>query len=204
MEEFVPPDIMTMLSQQIGGTVVAPKSNRGSPLNKSRQKHRHSGSSEDGQEYIDLLKNVYQDQHALNHAQKEKIAMKVLKGEYNVSEKFEPVNKDNQKRRYDPFPHQAHSNAIRSRHQLTHRMFEVTSQPVSFQSSDPAVKKTVAICRNKVTLCQDKHIHGMMCGINCATNMFAISVLSGSGVMCHFSIRSSAAAHSTSFPREEN
>lgn len=175
MEEYVPPNILAMLSPQEGGTEgttvngdrrgmerrdAAPNSNRGSPLNKSRHRHRHSGSSEDGHEYVDLLKNIYKDHHALNHAQKEKIAKSVLKGEYNVSQKYEPVGTESSNtKRYDPFPHQAHSCAIRSRHQLNHRMFELTSQPVSFQSANPADKKTLAITRNKVTSYMSLYVH---------------------------------------------
>jgi hypothetical protein len=150
MEEFVPPDILAMLAPQVEVDAEAERRTRNEPHAEYNSQgapldnFRHTGS-EDGDEYVDLLKNVYQDQHALNYAQKEKVATKILKGEYNISQKYEPASGQNGQ--YDPFQHQAHSNAVMRRHQLNHSFINLTSGPVSF--ADPAAKKAAALSRNK-------------------------------------------------------
>jgi hypothetical protein len=146
MEEFVPPDVLAMLQPRIDPETAAGVS---SPHHRadSSPSIRYNDASEESEGYVDLLKNVYQDQHALNYAQKEHVATKVLKGEYKVSQKYESAGTDSHQ--YDPFQHQAHSNANLRRHKLNHRMFELTSRPAAFHAADPVVKKAAAFSRNK-------------------------------------------------------
>lgn len=111
---------------------------------------RHSSGEGGADDYGDILNNVFYDQNkrsALNFAQSEKVATKVLKGEYKISEKFESIGAGDH--HYDPFHHQAHSKANLRRHKISNNMFELTSQSAPFHPADPEARKALAYSRTR-------------------------------------------------------
>ena len=147
-EDHVPRGVLAHLSNrnEVSEAVI---DTQGSEMSKScRHTDGRSSGGETGEGYVDLLKSVYQDQQALNYAQKEKIAARVLRGDYNVSQAYEPMSKNNG---YNPYQHEAHATAILRRHQLKHRIFELTSQPASFHKADPNMRKAMTHNYNKVS-----------------------------------------------------
>lgn len=149
MNDHIPIDVMAALSHQGDVPDVQSITNLSDGLNSaggSNKSRSRLVGGEEREEYVELLKNVYHDHNAQNYAQKERIATKILKGEYNVSQKYEVVSKNEG---YNPFKQESHATAVLRRHQVSNKMFELKSQPASFSNPDPEVKKSLAIERNK-------------------------------------------------------
>lgn len=153
MNDHLPVDILSGLVssgrlEECGPALSnSPRSKSRGRLNKQDPEVSHHKRGNDNED-IALLRNVYNDKGATNFAQKEKIAKKILKGEYDVDECLEPID-DEEARPYNPFKHQTHSCANLKRHYIRHNAFELRSEPVYIHSMDHTVKKSVALNQRK-------------------------------------------------------